>query len=209
MQATDEVASAQADLDGLRPFATQRDGEYIDAIFNYGGVRAAARGLGVHNTTISKAIQALRKRAALQGHSPSHDMVRTVPNPYIVKGVSTYYNRDGVAAGQWVKSTLDQTAHQAALQAMADGIAAGIEPRAPIAAPTSPDQDLLTVYPLGDSHSGLYAWIKETGQAFDLAEYERTNVLAIDAIMAGGEVPSGMCRLLLKGKKGPPVKESL
>jgi hypothetical protein len=68
---------------------------------------------------------------------------------------------------------------------MADGISAGIEPRAPIKPPTHTDSDLLTVYPLGDPHSGLYSWIKETGQAFDLAEYERINTLAIDAIMAG------------------------
>lgn len=172
-------------LEGLKPYATGRQAEYIDAILSYGGVRAASRALGVNNSTVSKTIKAVRIKAAMQGHSPEHDMVHNVPNPFIVKGVSTYYNRDGVAAGQWVKSTIDQSAHQAALQAMADGIAAGIEPRGPIKPPTHTDSDLLTVYPLGDPHSGLYSWIKETGQAFDLAEYERINTLAIDAIMAG------------------------
>lgn len=184
-QMSDPVQDAVIGLESLKPYATERQAEYIDAVLFHGGIRAAGRALGLNKATISKSIEGLRMKAAMRGHSPKHDMVHDVPNPFIVKGVSTYYNRDGVAAGQWVKSTIDQSAHQAALQAMADGIAAGIEPRAPIAAPTSPDQDLLTVYPLGDPHSGLYAWIKETGQAFDLAEYERTNVLAIDAIMAG------------------------
>lgn len=172
-------------LEALIPYTTDRQREYIEAIIRHRGVRAAADVLNVNHTTISKSIKAVRVKAAMQGHSPDHDMVHDVPNPFIVKGVSTYYNRDGVAAGQWVKSTISQEAQQAALQAMADGISAGIQPRAVIPAPSCVDDALLTVYPLGDPHSGLYSWIKETGQAFDLAEYERINTLAIDAIMAG------------------------
>jgi hypothetical protein len=185
IHSVDPVEDAKDDLDALKPFATDRQREYIDAILTYGGMKAASKVLGVSHTTISKAIKATRIKAAMQGHSPKHDMVHDVPNPFIVKGVSTYYNRDGVAAGQWVKSTLDQSAYQAALQAMADGISAGITPRATIPKPTEVDTDLLTIYPLGDPHSGLYSWIKETGHTFDLAEYERINTLAIDAIMLG------------------------
>jgi hypothetical protein len=181
----DEVGAAQADLAALRPFATEIESRYIDAILTHGGVKKAAKSLNRHHSSLSDAMKRLKERAALKGHSPSHDMVHAVPNPYIVKGVSTYYDRDGVAAGQWVKSAIDQEAYQATLQAMADGISAGITPRALIPVPSEADADLLTIYPLGDPHSGLYSWIKETGQAFDLAEYERINTLAIDAIMAG------------------------
>lgn len=181
----DEVEQAKDDLEALLPYTTDRQREYVEAILLHGGIRAASRALNVHSTTISKSIKGVRIKAAMQGYSPKHDMVHDVPNPFIVKGVSTYYNRDGVAAGQWVKSTISQEAQQAALQAMADGISAGIQPRAVIPAPSCVDDALLTVYPLGDPHSGLYSWIKETGQAFDLAEYERINTFAIDAIMAG------------------------
>lgn len=181
----DAVESAKQELDALRPFATERQLEYIDAILTYGGLHAASSALGIHRSTVGKAIAGLKIKAALQGHSPKHDMVHEVPNPFVVKGVSTYYNKEGKPTGQWVKSTLDQEAYQAALQAMADGITQSITPRAPISPPTHTDTDLLTVYPLGDPHSGLYAWIKETGQHFDLAEYERINALAIDAIMTG------------------------
>jgi len=181
----DEVQEARTDFEALLPFATEIERKHMEAILLYGSANAAARALGLSDTTLSRAVIRVRKRAALQGHSPKHDMVHTVPNPFVVKGVSTYYNRDGVAAGQWVKSTLDQAAYQATLQAMADGISAGITPRSTIPRPLETDGDLLTVYPLGDPHSGLYSWIKETGQAFDLAEYERINTLAIDAIMAG------------------------
>lgn len=181
----DPVTEAQADLESLRPYGTQRQIEYIDAILKHGSMRAAARALGVNSTTISKTIRAVKVKAALQGYAPEQDMTHPVPNPFIVKGVSTYYNRDGQPTGQWVKSTLDQDAYQATLQAMADGIVAGITPRERIEPPSSTEEDLLTVYPLGDPHAGLYSWIKETGQHFDLAEYERINTLAIDAIMAG------------------------
>lgn len=183
--AADPVEAAQDGLEALKPYATDRQREYIEAILFHGTLRGAAQSLGLHHATLGKSIKSVRIKAAMQGHSPKHGMVHDVPNPFIVKGVSTYYNRDGVAAGQWVKSTIDQGAYQAALQAMADGIVATIEPRRPIKPPTETDSDLLTVYPLGDPHSGLYAWIKETGQAFDMAEYERINTLAIDAIMAG------------------------
>ena len=181
----DEVTEARSDFEALLPFATDVERKHMEAILRYGSAKAAATALGMADTTLGRAVVRVRKRAAMQGHSPKHNMIHTVPNPFVVKGVSTYYNRDGVAAGQWVKSTLDQDAYQAALQAMADGISAEILPREPIKPPTDTDSDLLTVYPLGDPHSGLYSWIKETGQAFDLAEYERINTLAIDAIMAG------------------------
>jgi hypothetical protein len=181
----DEVQEARTEFEALLPFATEIERKHMEAILLHGSAKAAANALGMADTTISRAVKRVRIRAAMQGHSPAHDMVHNVPNPFIVKGVSTYYNRDGVAAGQWVKSTIDQSAYQAALQAMADGITAGIEPRSTIPRPLETDGDLLTVYPLGDPHSGLYAWIKETGQAFDLAEYERINTLAIDAIMSG------------------------
>jgi calcineurin-like phosphoesterase family protein len=185
IHSVDPVEDAKDDFEALLPFATEIERKHMEAILLHGSAKAAANALGMADTTISRAVKRVRIRAAMQGHSPKHDMVHKVPNPFIVKGVSTYYNRDGVAAGQWVKSAVDQEAYQAALQAMADGITQGITPRATIPKPANVDSDLLTVYPLGDPHSGLYAWIKETGQAFDLAEFERINVLAIDAIMAG------------------------
>jgi hypothetical protein len=176
--------SSPQDLQALRPFATHRQGEFIDAVILHGGIRAASRALQLNHATIQKSLKMLKIRAAVRGHSPEHDMVHEVPNPFAVKGVSTYYNREGKPTGQWVKSMLDAEQYQQYLQAAADGIASSVPPRSEIAAPAATDEDLMTVYPLGDPHAGLYSWIKETGQAFDLPEYERTNILAIDAIIA-------------------------
>ena len=184
IHSADPIDIAQSDLEALKPFATERQKELIDAVITYGGITAAARVLGVHHATISKPLKGLKIKAAMQGHSPAHDMVHSVPNPFIVKGVSTYYNRDGVAAGQWVKSTIDQEKRYEILQEMVRTLADEVKPAAPLAYNGSCESDLLTVYPLGDPHAGLYSWKDETGSHYDLDEFERVNIAAIDRLVS-------------------------
>ena len=184
IHSADPIDIAQSDLEALKPFATERQKELIDAVITYGGITAAARVLGVHHATISKPLKGLKIKAAMQGHSPAHDMVHSVPNPFIVKGVSTYYNRDGVAAGQWVKSTIDQEKRYEILQEMVRTLADEVKPAAPLAYTGSCESDLLTVYPLGDPHAGLYSWKDETGSHYDLDEFERVNIAAIDRLVS-------------------------
>ena len=50
------------------------------------------------------------------------------------------------------------------MQAHIDGAKDEIEPVQPVPAPKDCDSDLLTVYPFGDPHAGLYAWEAETGE---------------------------------------------
>ena len=90
-----------------KEFATETQCKYIDAVLEHGSYRAAARALGVHKNTIGSAIDAVLRKAASRGFSPEHDYKRPVPEPFIVRGVSSYYNKDGDLAGQWVKSKLD------------------------------------------------------------------------------------------------------
>ena len=60
-----------------------------------------AKALGLEPNSASKA------QAARYGYSPEHDMTKTVPDGYFVKGVSTYYDSEGEPKGQWVKSSID------------------------------------------------------------------------------------------------------
>ena len=167
----------------LRQFATEQQLRHIDAIEHYGSGRAAAAALGLSHNTLNEAMRRLYKSAALRGYSPKHDMVHTVPDGFAVKGVSTYYDKDGKARGQWVKSTQDAAAREEILRAMVEGLKDEITPIAPRHAPLKSDDDLLTIYPIGDPHAGLYAWKEETGVAFDLREFERVNKAAIDRIV--------------------------
>src|SRR6185312_6701170 len=75
------------------------DDEVIAALESCGSINKAAKHLGVARY----GLQARVKRLALKGYSPAHDMTHTVPDGFKVKGVSTYYDKDGKPAGQWVK----------------------------------------------------------------------------------------------------------
>lgn len=168
----------------LRDFCltdVQRD--RFDSIVKHGGVRTAARTLSIDPALLFRLIKAVKKRAASHGYSPEHDMTRTVPDPYIVKGVSTYYDRDGVARGQWVKSTLDGEKREAMLRAFAEGLSSEIPRVSPIEPPVWSDADLLTVYPQGDPHAGLRSWREETGSHFDLKEFERVQLAAVERLV--------------------------
>lgn len=123
------------------------------------------------------------QKAAMRGFSPEHNMVHTVPAPYIVKGVSTYYDKEGNPSGQWVKSTLDQ---QKAEEAMRSAVAALAEciPRAkPAKRPRQTVDHLCSVYTLTDCHVGMRAWGPETGADWDLEIAEQVLTDAVEYLI--------------------------
>ena len=88
----------------LKEFGNAQQGERLDAVNQHGSYKAAAKALGVSKTAIAQSIDILKRNAALRGHAPEYDMTRVVPDGFRVKGVSTYYDKDGKTRGQWVKS---------------------------------------------------------------------------------------------------------
>ena len=152
----------------LSEWATPTDKKYIDAINEHGTGGKAAKALGVGKTAVNEAIVRLKKRAALKGYSPEHSMTRTVPDGYIVKGVSTYYDKEGKPSAQWVKSSVDAERQAELFREFIAGLCLEVKGLAPtVAAPAFVDSDLLTVYPIGDQHHGMYADPSETGEAYD------------------------------------------
>jgi len=154
--------------EALKEWATPRQFEYIDDVNKYGSINAASRQLKIPHQNISEKIRAIKKRAALAGYSPDHDMTRIVPSPFMVKGVSTYYNKDGKPSGQWVKSSLDNDKHQQmmldAIEAMKDDI-----PRVSLMSPPPLGNDnLCNCYVITDYHMGMLAWDEETGNNWDI-----------------------------------------
>lgn len=182
--------------DALRSFATVRQIEYIDAINLYGSHRKAAKKLGVNSRSIDKAIHSLKIRAALQGHAPEHDMTRTVPSPFVVKGISTYYNAEGKASGQWVKSQVDADKREQAIRDFIETMASDIKGLSPIIpAPKLSNDDLLCIYPMGDPHFGMHAWWQDAGEDFDLKIAEDLTCSAIDRLVSSA--PASKTALLL------------
>jgi len=182
--------------EGLKEFATERQKEIIDAINEYGSQRKAAQALNVCQGTIQSAYDAVRKRAALHGYSPQHDMLRIVPEPFIVRGHSTLYDADGKPKLQWVKTSLDQDKLTEVIKDFVISLSQDIKGLAPIIEPPKLNQkDILTVIPMGDPHFGLYAWSKDAGDDFDLAIAENLTCGAIDRLIASS--PNSETALLL------------
>ena len=154
---------------------TEKQTEKIEAWIKHGSFRKAAAALGFSNkSSVSNAVNAVRAKAALHGYAPDHDMTRPAAPGYTVKGTSTLYDKDGHMAAQWVKTTADQTAKQERFEAMLAELCEGVEGRSnPAPLPKSQSSDLINVIPMGDPHCGMLAWSKETGESFDLDEFER------------------------------------
>lgn len=167
--------------EGLYPYATAKQREKLEAINQHKSVRAAARALGVQYTAVNQALAAVKRKAALQGYSPEHDMTRTVPEPFVLKGVSTYYNKDGKPSGQWVKSQLAQEQYN---EMVRGAIAAFVEdvPQLPVVpAPLDFQSDIIPWIQIGDAHLGMLAHAAEAGENFDLkiAESELCGAIAL------------------------------
>ncbi len=175
------------DLDSLRPWATPRQVEFIDAIQRLGGQRAAAASFGISKGTISNSLKNLRRRAAVQGWSPDHHMTKAAPEPFVVKGVSTYYDKEGQPRGQWVKTKLDDQLWLEAIKEAVEGFIADVGP-IPAAAPQEGrDTDIIPWINIGDAHLGMLAHEAETGANFDMKICERELCAAISALIDESE----------------------
>lgn len=159
------------------------DDDLLAAVSEHGSNSKAARALGIDRRAVDRRV----KRLALRGHSPEHDMTRTVPDGFTVKGVSSYYDRDGNLTGQWVKSNADLERRAAMMEEV---IAAMQEQVFGLADPVPRSRnrklvDSLSAYMIGDAHFGMYAWGEEAGEDFDTAIASKDLRAAIDLLVEG------------------------
>jgi hypothetical protein len=157
-----------------RGFKTADLQQAVDAVAAHGNVGAASRALGLADPTLRDRYKAAVKRGFM-----AHNQALLVgdkaaaPEGFMLKGTSTYYNKDGEAAGQWVKTTRDMEQLAAAQKASLAAMCAELEPVAAIKAPRSVTTELATLYTMTDCHVGMLAWDKEAGEDWDLVIAER------------------------------------
>lgn len=153
--------------------------KYRAAIEEHGSARAAERALGLGND----AIGGFLRRQARRGQAPGHFDNGVAPG-YLMGKVTVQRAADGSVERTWERQSPEEQRRWEAMQAHIDGAKDEILPTPPLAAPVRCDQDLLTVYPVGDPHAGLYSWRDETGHHFDLPEFERIQCAAIDRLVS-------------------------
>jgi hypothetical protein len=143
---------------------TDRQREIIQAAIDSTSQRDAAQKLGVAHSLITATIARAEARAARAGYSPEHDMTRTVPDGFHVRGTSTLYDADGNQKIQWVKSSIDHERQRELMRAAIEALKGEIVPAMPVASPQNTlSVNLLNQYTITDFHIGMYAWSEETG----------------------------------------------
>lgn len=191
----------------IRKWATARQAEYIDALLANGvqftqvaeekGVTRAsvyrsiialihkvASQFSVPVEDVEHSLDILVTKAAMLGYSPDHDMVHMVPDPFEVKGVSTYYDKDGKPRGQWVKSRINHDKKEAWVREFVETLTNDVRGLSPLVSePVGNSTDVMSVYPMGDPHFGMRAWAEETGADFDLKIAAELTYNAVDRLV--------------------------
>jgi hypothetical protein len=157
----------------LKDFGNRLQGERLDAVNLHGTYRDAAAALGVTSTAIRQSIAIMERNAARQGYAPEHDMSRTVPDGFQVKGVSTYYNADGKPIGQWVKSSADDVRRKELMEEAFVAMADELPRLESMNYQGVPMSTLCNLYVMTDCHVGMLAWHREGGADWNLKIAER------------------------------------
>lgn len=171
----------------IRPYATETQWRQIMAIAEHGSATKAAKALGVARQNIDTALKSVKKKAAIHGYSPEHDMTHPTPEGITLRGTSTLY-RTNESGGQdqllqWVKTKQDDAVRHQLWQEIAAGLADDLPRASPIKAPKHTNSDLMACYPVGDHHLGMLAWGAETGEDYDLKISEKLLVDATDHLL--------------------------
>ena len=109
-----------------------------------------------------------------------------VPEGHLIKKTSTMMRGDGTTAVQWISSAADEKRREDAMRAAwarHASLYAGLAD--PVPAPDECDEDLITLYPLGDPHIGMLAWEPESGDNFNTKIACRELLACVRMLVAG------------------------
>jgi hypothetical protein len=120
-----------------------------------------------------------------------------VPAGYAPRGVTIKTDGEGNVQQVYYKTGRDkQSAYDVASEVAAGLVAGGLQTLPELPPPTETVDDLLTVYPLGDPHIGLYCWAKECGHDFDLNIAEKQYLAVASRLFS--RTPKGSDALIIE-----------
>lgn len=85
----------------LRKFATSRQWEYLEATVEHGGVRPAARALGINHSLILKTLRRLNARAAQEARQGA--IAPRGTDGFVVRELTTAYDGNGELTAEFVR----------------------------------------------------------------------------------------------------------
>jgi len=169
------------DYEAILPYAkTDAQRTAIKACIKTGSNNKAATMMGIGRRVVDKHVKRVKEYAARQGFAPEFDMKKPAPQGFHVKGVSSLYDDEGNLKIQWVKTQADKDdVLRRIIDAFTEAFSDVRGDSETVQVPAHADCDLLTVYPMGDPHIGMYAWAEEAGEDFDceIAERNLTNAV--------------------------------
>ncbi len=130
------------------------------------------RQLGVDESSIRKR----KKKWALNGD---------IPEGYVVKGNSILYDANGEIKQQWVKTTQTKEDAKEELKELIKVWASELPKVTPqtVYNEHTINENILSVYPLGDPHIGMLAWEDECGESWDLKIAEKVFIDIFDRVV--------------------------
>lgn len=165
-------------MDHLKPFATDQQLVYIEAIQEHGSNTKAAEALGVNRRTVDRAVRALEKLAAENGVAPGHWVNGTAPG-YRMGKVTVQRNSEGEVERTWEREHPEKQSAREAAEEIIDGLKADIPRVAPATSPAFTDRTLLNNIVIGDPHLDMLAYDRETGHNWDSVIAEEQHIVGV------------------------------
>lgn len=163
----------------------------VDALQQHGGATLAADALGIPRTTLNHRI----RLAARKGIAPGHFQSGTAPG-FTIGKVTIQRGADGSVERTWERQSPDQAETEETLRRFIEELAEPIKGLAPLIPPPEwTDDELLSVYPIGDQHHGMYADARETGADYDCSISAKLLTSAVDRLCTSA--PKSSTALLL------------
>jgi hypothetical protein len=159
-----------------------------DALQKAGGnLTIAAHSLGMNRTTINSRLNIGHRLGYIPAREQRLGLPVLPPPVGIPAASSTLYDADGAIKLQWIK-TKEGHSPEVWAEQIKDVFtdATPIKPVPRVKGPSS--NKLLTVYPIGDHHVGMYSWAEETGNDYDLKIAENLLVTAMQYLVAQAPV---------------------
>lgn len=152
----------------LYPYATtDRQKEILDAITQHGGMKKAAKAMGLSSGTLGNVIAVLKRRAALKGVAPENDLNYPLAEGEILIGRSVH-TKTPSGDRVWVKTKMEDQHRLAVMRETVESLKEDLPKYLPMPYMGTTAPELLNLYVVTDYHLGMKAWHEEAGEDWDM-----------------------------------------